>query len=185
MQEAAHKEALHLGIAEQGKIYALAGNHKEALRHYREAMRQAVEQKSPEVFFQHYTQCVMESLELTGAHDEVINYCQKMQDFLQGQDAANPMVKQSIASALEKEGIQWLLKEEPGNARGLLEQAQATAGKGKLPLCEQLLSWVQRGYRIDPRQIKDIQKRHQYFIVRADRVDRKRAIELPKSVSPF
>lgn len=185
MKEKAKNEVLHLGIAEQGKLHALSGNHKEALRHYREAMRQAVEQKSPEVFFQHYTQCVMESLELTGAHDEVINYCQKMQDFLNDQLDVNPLVKQNLGSTLEKEGIQWLLKGEADNARPLLEEAQKVAGRGRLPLTDQLLSYVQRGYRIDKRQIKDLQKRHHYFIVRADRVDKARAIELPKSVSPF
>lgn len=180
-----NKEALHLGIAERGKLYALEGNHKEALRHYREAIRQTVQQKSPDVFFQHYTQCVMESLELSGAYGEVIDYCQKMQHFLQQQDDTNPMVAKGIASALEKEAIQWLLKEEATQALPLLQQARKRGGRGQLPLTEQLLSWVQRGYRVDPRQVKDAQKRHQYFIVRRDKVDPARAINLPKAVSPL
>ena len=178
-------EALHLGIAEQGKILALDGNHKEALRHYREAIRLTVQHKSPDVFFQHYTQCVMESLELSGAHGEVIDYCKKMQDFLAKQDATNPMVNQGIASALEKEAIQHLLRQEPTEALPLLQQAQKRGGRGKLPLADQLLNWVQRGYTVDPRQVKDAQKRHQYFIVRRDKVDPARAITLPKAVSPL
>ena len=54
--------SMHLGIAEAGKVHALAGRHPEALRHYREAIRLAVSSKAPEIFFRHYSQCVLESL---------------------------------------------------------------------------------------------------------------------------
>ena len=30
---------VHYNVAEQGKVLALQGNHKEALRHYKEALR--------------------------------------------------------------------------------------------------------------------------------------------------
>ncbi|WVM91801.1 hypothetical protein ULG90_18100 [Halopseudomonas pachastrellae] len=42
---------LHLGIAEQGKVLALAGRHADALQHYQEALRMAVSSRAPEVFF--------------------------------------------------------------------------------------------------------------------------------------
>ena len=33
---------LHYNIAEQGKLYATQGNHKEALRHYKEALMSVI-----------------------------------------------------------------------------------------------------------------------------------------------
>ena len=63
---------IHLSIAENGKLQALKGNHEAALKGYREAIQLAVSSKAPEVFFRHYTQCVLESLELTGSYDEIV-----------------------------------------------------------------------------------------------------------------
>ena len=77
---------LHYRIAEKGKMHALDKNHKEALRHYREAMRLTQKQADSEVFFQHYGQCVMESLELSGAYDEVISFCENYRSFLKEKD---------------------------------------------------------------------------------------------------
>ena len=67
---------MHFAVAEYGKVMALQKNHTEALRHYREAIRMAVSIKAPEVFFRHYTQCVLESLELTGTYSDVIEFCE-------------------------------------------------------------------------------------------------------------
>jgi tetratricopeptide (TPR) repeat protein len=39
MEKETNKYKLHLGIAEKGKMYAVEGNHKEALRHYKEAIK--------------------------------------------------------------------------------------------------------------------------------------------------
>lgn len=177
--------ALHLGIAEQGKVHALEGNHKEALRHYREALRMAMEQKAGDVFFQHYTQCVMESLELTGAHEEVIAYCNKMHAFLDGQPQEVAAVKQNKAAVLEREAIQYLYQEESQMAKDCLSEAQRIMGRGKQSLTDQLLGWVSRGFKISQRQLKQAQQHSRYFIVRADKVDPSRAIALPPSASPF
>ncbi|MCC6186253.1 MAG: hypothetical protein IT256_03790, partial [Chitinophagaceae bacterium] len=77
--------SLHLGIAEKGKMYAVAANYKEALRHYKEAIKMTQNQANGELFFQHYMQCTMEALELMKAYDDVINYCEKFLDLVAAQ----------------------------------------------------------------------------------------------------
>ena len=47
------KPNLHLQIAENGKVLALRGDHKEALRHYKEAMRMCQTAENSEVLLQH------------------------------------------------------------------------------------------------------------------------------------
>src|SRR6187455_1774220 len=67
----------HLAIAEQGKVYALAGQHALALAYYREAIRLTVQSGEPEIVFRHYLECVLESLEKMGAYRDVLDYCEK------------------------------------------------------------------------------------------------------------
>ena len=74
---------LHYRIAERGKLFALDKNYKEALRYYPEALRLTQQEKDSELFFQHYSQCVMESLELSGAHNQVVSFCENYRTFLE------------------------------------------------------------------------------------------------------
>ena len=67
----------HLQIAETGKLAALRGDHRTALGHYREAIRIAVGSGAPEVFFRHYLEATLESLELSEAFDDVLAYCDR------------------------------------------------------------------------------------------------------------
>ena len=98
----------HLSIAEAGKVLALKGNHEEALRHYREAIRIAVSTKSPEIFFRHYTQCVLESLEHSGSHEEVNEYCRSADEHYRNLDISLPIIRRDHASTLERWGINLL-----------------------------------------------------------------------------
>lgn len=180
----ATKEAFHFGVAERGKMYCLEGNQKEALRHYREAIQMSVREGSSDVFFQHYTQCVMESLELLGNHDEVISYCEKALDFLYNKNDESDLITKSIAAILEKQAIQHLFKEERDQAVELLKEAQQLVGRGTQPLTADLLNWVQRGYQISNKQIKEAQKRHNYFVVRKGNVRPEIAIDLPDGIGP-
>ena len=176
--------SLHLGIAERGKLYAIEGNYKEALRHYREAIRMTQQQRDSEIFFQHYSQCVMEALELSGAHDEVINYCEKFIAFLDEKEDSELLAKY-YAAILEKMAIQYLLKEDKREALQILKLAQSKTGKGKHLLTDELLNWVQRGFTISKKQIMDLQKKHNYFIVRKDKINTQIAIDLPQAITPF
>ena len=176
--------ALHLGIAERGKLHALEGHHSEALRHYREALRMSQQDPSSHIFFQHYTQCVMESLELSGAHAEVISYCEKVCAHFAEHPTDHPQGRRQHAAMLERWAIQLIRQGESAESRSLLEEAQQLVGRGTHPLTDALLNWVQRGYAISPQQLQQAQERHQYFVVRRELVNPKIAVELPEAVGP-
>lgn len=184
MITAGNNQKLHVGIAEKGKLYSLEGNYKEALRHYREAIRLVQNNKDNDLFFQHYSQCVMEALELSGAYDEVISYCEKFLDFLEEKEETE-FIKRHKAHILEKLAVQYLLKGSREDALPYLKEAQNGIGKGVQPLTDDLLNWAQRNYQLTKKQITEVQKKYNYFIVRKDKVRPEYAIEIPDILKQF
>lgn len=175
---------LHYRIAERGKLHALDKNYKEALRHYKEAMKMSQQEKDSELFFQHYSQCVMETLELSGAHDQVIEFCENYRAFLNEKEQ-NVLVRKHNAFVSERQAIQHVLREEQEEAKELLQQVQKDLGRGRQPITDELLGWLQRGYKVSKDQLAQLQKKHNYFIVRKESVNPKIAMDLPEGVSPF
>ena len=178
---------MHLRIAEQGKLFSLKRNFTEALRYYREAIRMLEPQniQGKDLFFQHYSQCVMETLELSGSHEEVLNYCYQYLTFLEEKSESDTLVNALKAHILEKMAVQYLYLDEYDEAKGLLQESKNLAGEHKQPITDQLLMWLQRGYTINQKQIADLLKKNNYYIVRDDTVNRAIALELPKTtVSP-
>ncbi|MFK7749093.1 MAG: hypothetical protein AB8B65_11930 [Kordia sp.] len=175
---------LHYRIAERGKMHALDKNYKEALRHYKEAMKLTQQEKDSELFFQHYSQCVMETLELSGAHDQVISFCENYRSFLKDKEQ-DVLVRKHNAYVSERQAIQHVLREEQDEAKALLQDIQKDLGRGKQPITDELLGWLQRGYKVNRDQLTRLQKKHNYFIVRKESVNPKIAMDLPEGVSPF
>lgn len=175
---------LHLGIAEQGKVCALANRHREALQHYQEALRMAVSSRAPEVFFRHYTQCVMESLELSGELNSVLRYCDDAEAHYLHLDSPLPLVAQDRAENLQRRGCILLRQGQREAAIQSLQQALDLAGAKALPLAAELLGWTRRGLTIGERQLQEAQRRRNYFIVRKGLVDPGRAIQLPAKRQP-
>jgi len=175
---------LHYRIAERGKMYALDKNYTEALRHYKEALKLTQKQQDSELFFQHYSQCVMESLELSGAHDQVISFCENYRTFLDEKEQ-DVLVRKHKAFVSERQAIQHILRGEQDEAKGLLLEVQKDLGKGKQPITDELLNWLLRGYQVNASQLKRLQQKHNYFIVRKESVNPKIAMDLPEGVSPF
>lgn len=170
---------LHLGVAEAGKASAVKGDHKEALRHYREALKLAVSSKAPEVFFRHYTQCVLESLELTDAFPDVIEFCESADAHYRETGTPTEFHRKDHGSILERLGVVLLKAGETDRAKEMLATAIATAGKAQVPLAEQLHGWLSRGMMADKRRIGEAQAKFGYFTVRPDQVDERRARPLP------
>ena len=129
----------------------------------------------------------MESLELMGSYNEVINFCERCIDFLESKEKLkeNPIFEKFFASILERKGIQFLLLNEKQDAIEAFTAVQQRVGKTMMPLTNELLNWAQRGYAITPQQIRDLQKKHKYFSVRKENVNEKIAIELPQNINPF
>ncbi|MEM7669706.1 MAG: peptidylprolyl isomerase [Pseudomonadota bacterium] len=174
---AAHE--MHLGVAEAGKAAAVSGDHGEALRHYREALRLAVSSKAPEVFFRHYTQCVLESLEQTAAYAEIIEFCDNADAHYRATGAPTEFHRRDHGSILERLGVVLLKSGDKDRAKEVLAAAIAVAGKGRVPLAEQLHGWLLRGMTPDLRRIGEAQTKFGYFTVRADQLDTRRARPLP------
>lgn len=177
--------AFHMGLAEQGKVHALAGDHRMALLYYREAIRLAVAKKAPEVFFRHYMECMLESLEHSGAFEEVLSYCERAlahHDTLQARDPEHArLIALDRASVHQREGVVRLKTGDAAGARAALDQAVRVARGAQvdLPLAQALFGWVARGFHVDARRIDAELQRHGYFSVRPDTVDADKAIPLP------
>lgn len=178
---------LHLQIAENGKVLALKGDHKEALRHYKEAMRMCQSVENSEFFLQHYSLCAMESLELMEAHEEIITFCEKSIDFLTPKKAerTDDWFRKYLASLWERKGIQCIYLDEKAEAIEALDEALKEAKEFTMPLAKELLNWLRRGYAITPQKVRDLQKRHHYFTVRKENVNEKIAVQLPEMINPF
>ncbi|MGS4946487.1 hypothetical protein ACVDG3_13470 [Meridianimarinicoccus sp. RP-17] len=176
---AARGHGLHVGIAEAGKLRALAGDHADALRHYREALRLAQAARAPEVFFRHYTQCVLESLEQTGAHDEVIAFCEQALDHYAAQGATLTVHRRDRAALLERLALNRIKAGRDEDALAPLDAAVDLVAAGDLPVARTVRDWLRRGMRPDPRRITELQAKHGYYAVTADRVEPNRAIALP------
>lgn len=174
------KEALCLGIAEQGKLLALNGKHEQALRHYREALRIGMSCSFNEIFFHHCTQCIMESLELSGAHELVADYCIRAEDHYAGVETSDPLIRRQRGANLERLAASRLQTGNTDEAKALFSTAIETAGKGALPLSEEVSNWLRRGLNIGAQQLRSAQQRHKYFVVRKDLVDARIAVELPR-----
>ena len=142
---------LHLGIAEQGKLLALKGQHESALAHYREALRMAVSSSAPEVFFRHYTQCVMESLERSGTLEAVLRYCDEAEAHYQRVASPLPLVARDRAENLQRRASILLRMGRRDEAIDCLEQAISMAADHPLPLAREVLGWIRRGLSVGAR----------------------------------
>lgn len=167
----------HLQIAEAGKRAALRGDHRAALGHYRDAMRLAVTTGAPEVFFRHYLEATLESLELSEAFDEVLAYCDRAIAHYATHPPGHALAELDLASIHQRRGVVLLKRGGPGaappsGATLALEHAVAGAARigARLELSERLLDWIRRGLAATRQRILAEQRRLHYFSVRPDTV---------------
>lgn len=176
---------MHMGIAEQGKLYALQGDHRTALIYYREAIHMAVQGEDPEIFFRHYLECVIESLEQMGSFDEVLAYCDKVLQHYFENPPPNAVAVMDLAHTYQRKGVVLFKIGERDLAREAFQYALEVAAEvgevtsKTLPLAQTLLKWIQSGWHVDTARILAEQQRTGYFAVRRDMVDSKSAIKLP------
>jgi tetratricopeptide (TPR) repeat protein len=173
---------MHVGLTEQGKLHALAGEHRAALAHYREAMALAVRSGEPEIFFRHNLECTLESLELMGAYAEVIAYCDRALAHYREHPPGHAVAVRDLAHIHQRRGVVLLKRGERAGARADLAEA-VRLQPGSMPLAAALLRWVDAGLHFDPARIVAEQHRHRFFCVRRDTVAPERAIRLPAAMS--
>ena len=168
-----HRAQVHLSIAETGKRAALNGDHHTALGHYREAMRLAVSSGAPEVFFRHYLEATMESLELMNEFDSVLEYCERAIEHYGEHPPAQPVAWLDLASIHQRHGCVLLKQGQVDQARVAFERAIdiATRAPAHLPLADVLVGWLRRGLVISPERVVAEQRRQRYFCVRPETVE--------------
>ena len=175
--------ARHLGIAEHGKVCALKGDHAEALRHYREALRMSVQGGDSEVFHRHYSECALEALERLGHHAEVLEFCTRAEAHYTANPPTHPIAALDRATLRQRAGVNLLKAGKLDAAREALTAAVASApASSRLPLAESLLRWLRSGMSVPTRRVVEEQERHGYFVVRPDMVDAARATPLPAGI---
>lgn len=170
--------SLHERVAEKGKVLALQNQHGLAQKYYRKAIELAIQADEPDAYLQHYTLCMLESLELSGKYDAVLQYCDHAFKTLKGQGQAH----ETIAVAQRKAAI--LLKLGKGaDAADLLQKIMPQVAKSgqNLLLSQAMLEMAESGKNFSAKAIKAIQEQHHYFCVRKDTVNTDIALALPES----
>jgi tetratricopeptide (TPR) repeat protein len=174
MNDAAHR--MHLGVAEAGKLLALKGRHEQALERYREALRLAHGAKAPQLFARHYLHCVLESLEHMGDHLRAAQLAGAAAEASANPDPT-PFQQRDRAHLLERQGVNLVRAGDVPAGRVALEMALVLdAGLG---VARDVLAWTARGLTVSPARLADAQRRHGYWMVRADSVTPDRAMAMP------
>jgi tetratricopeptide (TPR) repeat protein len=173
-----------MGLAEQGKVYALGKDFRLALYYYRKAMQLAVEHRHPEIFFRHYLECVIEALEHQRGFSEVLDYCQRALALYAKQPATDDAGRRDLAHIYQRLGVTRLKLGEHAEARVALRKGiEVLRGTGQtLPLAQTLLRWLDQGIHVDERRVSAEQERTRYFSVRKDTVAPERALRLPDEI---
>jgi len=174
-------EALHVGVAEHGKVCALDGDHVTALMHYREAMSICVRLNAPAIVVRHYLECALESLEHMGAYDELLQYCDRAVAHYRQHPPENGLAQFDLASIHQRRGVALLKQGKRDDAARAFEEAclTAAAADAGVPLAETLLRWIKAQLTISSDRIAAEQRQHHYYSVRTDTVMRSRAVPLP------
>lgn len=176
---------IHMGIAEQGKIHAVAGDQRMALVYYREAMRLATAKKAPKLFFRHYMECMLESLEHSGAYNEVLSYCEKAiahhRNLRPLDEEQARFIALDLANIHQRNGVVLLKMGRTDEAREAFKRGLDVARRASLSLelAEALYGWLARGFRVEPNRLEQELVAKNYYSVREDTVVRERAIKLP------
>lgn len=172
---------IHMGIAEQGKLYALEGNHKLAMVYYREAMNKCMQAGDPELFFRVYLEAALESLEWLGMYEEVVAYCDRALALYEQTPPPDEMARLDLIYIHQKKGINLMKKGQKEEAQAVLKTAIDMMKKEghPLPLASAFLRWLASGFHLDEKRMIAEQQKNQYFSVRKDTVNPERAIKLP------
>ncbi|MGB1108703.1 MAG: hypothetical protein ACPG4N_00010 [Gammaproteobacteria bacterium] len=168
---------IHLGVAEQGKLYALNGQAPLALSYFREALRLAQDAQEAEMFARHYSECAVETMETMGGFDEVIAYCDRLIDHYRAMTELNDFARKDLAHAHQRRAMALLKKGDSEAAREALETALQTFSE--LPLAKAVHRWLVTGLHITPERVSAEQKRQHYFSIRPETVNPAAAVRIP------
>lgn len=171
----------HEGLVEQGKLHALAGDHRLALLYYRYAMQVAARGGAHPIQLRHYAECVSESLERMGALDQVLAYLDQALAHYAHQPPETDLGRRDQAALEERRGAVLL---KLGRREAAVEALATARRRGaelrlRLPLSDALWRWASTALAVSPARVTDEQERHGTFTVRPGAVRPARAVALP------
>lgn len=183
MEQAALPEGiqLHMGVAEQGKIYAVEGNHKLALVYYQTAINMTVQAGDPELFFRLYLESALESMEFLGLYEDVLDYCNRAILLYEENPPPNEFARLDFANIHQRKGIILFKMNQKEEAKVFLQKAidLIKIEKTTFPLATKVLRWIQIGFHIDETRILSEQKANKYFSVTKENLRPDNAIKIP------
>lgn len=174
---------IHVGLAEQGKIHAVAEEYEKALTYYRKAIEMTLigEDTTTTIYTRYYVLCLLEALELNGSYTSVLQYCQRVLSTIEeGTESVEP---EQVADVWQRNGVVLLKMGRREEGVASLKKAIEAASKveAEMPLAQALLFMANSGLTLDLKRISAEQKRLGYFIsIRKDRIDLSIAIQLPE-----
>lgn len=174
---ARHPRADHYGIAERGKIFALAGDHRRAMACYRIAIRLAAPDPGLALCARHYADCALESLDRSGALEEAVTWCRAALEHYAASPPTDPLGIDDRAALQTRLGCLLLRLGQSDAAARALQAADPAP-----PLARALLDHLNRGRHLTPAFVRAAQEAHGHFCVRPAAVDRARAPDLPDTL---
>lgn len=162
----------HLATAEAGRREALRGNHRRALELYRMALARARSASVPAIVLRYYSDCVIESLELSGDFDAVASYCDAALSAYETAPPTTVLARRDVAATHERRAAVLAKAGQFDDAGASADMAVAVAAElgAQAPVAATLQGWLRRGLRPTPSQVLAAQHRHRYFAVRRDTV---------------
>lgn len=145
---------LHLQVAEAGKRRMLAREYDAALDRYRAALQLAVGQRAPAVFLHHYTDCILDCLELSGDHEQALALTERALD---DQNPNNQPLGKAVEADLRRRRVLLLF------ALGRAAEGDVALAATELPdgpVITALRNARRRRLTIDARWIADLKRRH-------------------------
>jgi tetratricopeptide (TPR) repeat protein len=166
--------AQHWTVAEKGKRLALANKYNDALACYQDALQQAVVHQASPIILRHYTECILESLELMGRYQDVIAYCDEAIKHYSDNPPASDLAKRDFAAIYERKAFvsaklaDWIMAENAA------QQARKIAGDidAAMPLLDKMIRWLDNRLYLTIDRIEKEQRQAGYFSVRQDTLTR-------------
>lgn len=157
---------MHLQVAEAGKRRMLDGNFAAALDRFRTALRMALQQRAPEIFMAHYTDCLLDCLEASGDHGQALEIVQRALD---EQETKGESFSEAVRASLMQRQVFLLFsvgRLDDGDAA--LQDAAHLDG----PALAVLRGARRRRLTVDARWIANLRRQHIHSAVTEDHLRR-------------
>jgi tetratricopeptide (TPR) repeat protein len=157
----------HHSLAEKGKMLAQKHKHAEALELYREALAKAQFSNTEPVVLRYYIECILESLEHTGAFTEILTYCDHAREHYKMHPPKTIWQKKDLASIHERAMLMHIKlgNQDAAKEDGAKATTYAKQNGFELHLANKVMRWLLANLHISRERIEQEQKKNGYFTI--------------------